>query len=102
MSAPITPAMALLSVGAEPKPTKIEDAARQFESILIAQMLRSGRESASGIADEDESDSGGSTMMEVAEQQFAQMLAKQGGIGLTRLVVDGLKRGEGASGPNGH
>ena len=91
---PITPAAALMDMVAEPKPTKIEDAARQFESILIAQMLRSGRESASGIGEEDESDSGGSTMLEVAEQQFAQMLSRQGGIGLTQMVVAGLKRAE--------
>ena len=91
---PITPAVALMGMVAEPKPTKIEDAARQFESILIAQMLRSGRESASGIGEEDESDSGGSTMLEVAEQQFAQMLSRQGGIGLTQMVVAGLKRAE--------
>jgi Rod binding domain-containing protein len=98
LSSPITPSIAsapaLLGIIAEPKPTKIEDAARQFESILIAQMLRSGRESASALGDEDESDSGGSTMIEVAEQQFAQMLAKQGGIGLTQMVVVGLKRDE--------
>src|SRR5260370_35891086 len=92
---PTPPAAALMGLVAEPKPTKIEDAARQFESILIAQMLRSGRESASGIGEEDESDSGGSTMLEVAEQQFAQMLSKQGGIGLTHMVVAGLKRAEG-------
>ncbi len=93
MPAPITPATALLALGAQTKPTKIEEAARQFESILIAQMLRSGRESASGIGDEDESDTGGSTMLEVAEQQFALMLARQSGVGLTRMVVEGLKRG---------
>jgi Rod binding domain-containing protein len=92
MVSPITRATALLGMVAEPKPTKIEDAARQFESILIAQMLRSGRESASAMGEEDESDSGGSTMLEVAEQQFAQMLARQGGLGLARLVTAGLER----------
>ena len=38
-----TPALASLSTAA-PKPSKIEDAAQQFESLLIAQMLRSARE----------------------------------------------------------
>jgi Rod binding domain-containing protein len=90
---PISPAGALLGTVAESKPTRIEDAARQFESILIAQMLRSARESASAMGEEDESDTGGSTMREVAEQQFALMLARQGGIGLTRLVTAGLERG---------
>ncbi len=76
----------------EPKPTKIEDAARQFESILLAQMLKSGRESASDIGGEDE-DSETSTMLEVAEQQFAQMLSLQGGIGLGALIKTGLESG---------
>lgn len=88
-----TPATALLGAAVgEPKPTKIEDAARQFESILLAQMLKSGRESASDIGGEDE-DSETSTMLEVAEQQFAQMLASQGGIGLGALIKTGLERG---------
>ncbi len=32
-------------------------------------------------------------MFEVAEQQFAQMLAREGGIGLGKLVRTGLERG---------
>ena len=94
LSAPIGPATAILGTAAvsSPKPSKIEDAARQFESILLAQMLKSGRESASDIGGE-ESDSESSTMLEVADQQFAQMLVRQGGIGLTRLVKAGLEAG---------
>jgi Rod binding domain-containing protein len=84
----ITMAAASLEVAAAPKPSKAEDAARQFEGLLIAQMLRSARESG-GLSD-DETDSESSTMFDVAGQQFAQMLAQQGGIGLTRLVAEGL------------
>jgi Rod binding domain-containing protein len=91
---PISPAMPALaaSVLAGPKPSKIEDAAQQFESLLIGQMLRSARESGSGGLNGDDPDSESSTMMDVAEQQFAQMLARHGGIGLTTLVVQGLKK----------
>jgi Rod binding domain-containing protein len=32
-------------------------------------------------------------MLEVAEQQFAQMLAQKGGFGLAQLVAAGLERG---------
>jgi len=85
-----TPSLASLAL-AGPKPTKIEDAAQQFESLLIGQMLRSARESGSGGLNGDDADSESSTMMDVAEQQFSQLLAHHGGIGLTNLVVQGLK-----------
>jgi Rod binding domain-containing protein len=73
-------------------PSKIEDAAQQFESLLIGQMLRSARESGSGGLNGDDADSESSVMMDVAEQQFSQLLAHHGGIGLTSLVVQGLKK----------
>jgi Rod binding domain-containing protein len=85
---PVLPALAV----AGPKPSKIEDAARQFESLLIGQMLRSARESGSGGLEGGEADSESSTMLDVAEQQFSQLLAHHGGIGLTNLVVQGLKK----------
>lgn len=68
------------------KPTKIEDAAKQFEALMIAQMLRTARENT-----EDQSSSG-STMLDVADQQFSQVLANNGGLGLAKLVVKGLTR----------
>lgn len=90
----VTPAIALLGAAVTgPKPSRVEDAARQFESLLLAQMLKSGREAAADIGGEDENEAESSTMLEVAEQQFAQMLARQGGIGLARLVQAGLERG---------
>jgi Rod binding domain-containing protein len=70
-----------------PESRKIADAARQFEALLIGHMFRSVRES--GLDDED--DSSNTTMLEVADQQFSQMLANSGGLGLARLIVQGLK-----------
>lgn len=72
--------------------SKIENAAHQFESFLIAQMLQSVRESHSqGFGEDDsEASSQASTMFDIADQQFAQMLSRQGGFGLARLVVESL------------
>jgi Rod binding domain-containing protein len=67
---------------------KIKDAAAQFEGMLIAQMLRSVREAAST----DDSDSAGGTMLELAEQHMAQLLAANGGLGVAKLVVKGLNK----------
>ena len=76
------------------KPEKIGDAAKQFEALLIEQMLRSARESGSGDWSGSGEDQTGSTMCELAEQQFAQLLASKGGLGLAKLVTAGLERKE--------
>ena len=87
----VTPALATVGA-APPKPSKVEDAAQQFESLLIAQMLRSARESGSGGLDGDDNDSESAAMLDVADQQFATLLSHHGGLGLTNLVVQGLKK----------
>lgn len=65
------------------EPKRLKEAAAQFEAILIGQMLRSAREEASGSGD---------AALEFAEQQMSQALATAGGLGLARLVVDGLEQ----------
>ena len=71
----------------------LPQAAAEFESLLVAQMLRSFREASSGgWLDESEADGPGVTMMELAEQQFARTITSQGGLGLRELIVSGLAR----------
>ncbi len=71
-------------------PAAIENAARQFESLLIAQLLRSVREGdAEGWLGAGE-DPASSSAVELAEEQFAAALSAQGGLGLAGLVVKGL------------
>lgn len=83
----IQPVSAFLPGMTEAKPKKAEDAAKQFEALLISQMLRSVREASK----DDDGDSTGETMLDVADQQFSQLLANNGGVGLARMVVSGLK-----------
>ncbi len=64
--------------------TKVEGAAKQFEALMIAQMLRTARE------DTEDGNSSSSTMLDVADQQFSQVLANNGGLGLAKLVVKGI------------
>ncbi len=80
------------SAAPEQSPEKIRNAARQFESLLIEQMLKSARDSGSGDWTGSSDDQTGSPMTDMAEQQFAQMLASNGGLGLAKMVVDGLDR----------
>jgi flagellar protein FlgJ len=67
-------------------PTKIVEAAKQFEALLIGQMLRSVREAGA----DDDQDNASATMYDVADQQFSQLLANSGGLGLSRMIASGL------------
>jgi Rod binding domain-containing protein len=73
-------------------PKRVADAARQFESLMIGQLLKSMRESGEGGWLGTGEDQAGAQAMELAEEQMAQALAQQGGFGLARLVVTGLKK----------
>ena len=65
---------------------KLKDAAGKFEAMLIAQMLKSARKTDSG-GWSGEADQSTSSIMDMAEQQLADMLGAQGGLGLAHMVV---------------
>ena len=67
-------------------PKNTTEAAQQFEALLLSQMLRATR------TEEDEQDSTSGTMWDMAAQQFSQVLSKKGGLGLSKLITDGLNR----------
>jgi Rod binding domain-containing protein len=69
---------------------KLQDAARQFEALLITQLLRAARGDSEGWLGAGEDHSAASAM-EMAEEQFAAALSQQGGLGLARMITSGLK-----------
>jgi Rod binding domain-containing protein len=69
---------------------KIGDAARQFEALLIGQMLKSMNDSEGGWLGTGD-DQSASSAMEYAQEMFAQSLSSNGGLGLARLVAAGLR-----------
>jgi Rod binding domain-containing protein len=71
-------------------PGRLREAAAQFESLLIGQLMKSARESATGWCSDGE-DQAAATATEMAEEQFARTLARQGGLGLSRMVISGLE-----------
>jgi flagellar protein FlgJ len=79
-----------VSLTPQAKPTKVADAAQQFEALLIGQMLRSAREA----SHDDDGDNSSETMMDLANQQFSQLLAKNGGLGMAHMIVEGLGKKE--------
>ena len=70
-------------------PAKIHDAAQQFEALLLGQMLRTERQSGSGWLGSGE-DASSECVTDYAEQQFAAVLAQNGGLGIATLVAKGL------------
>ena len=68
------------------KPSKLHDAAQQFEALMIGEMMKSVRESGSegwlGSGGDSEDDSA----MGMAESQFARALTAGGGLGLSRMI----------------
>lgn len=84
------------ATGTKSRPSKIHDAAEQFEALLIGEMLKSARESGSwGLTDEN-SDPGQDTFSGMAESQFANALARSGGLGLSHIVEQSVSRQAGA------
>lgn len=75
----------------KPDAAKTKQAAEQFEAVLIGQLLRSMRESASGGWLGTGEDAAGDSMMEVAEEHLSAVMAAQGGIGLATLVTQGIE-----------
>ena len=76
--------------GVGPPQTKLETAAKQFEALVLSQLLKSARESSPGGLMGDGADQASSTMSGLAEEHFAQALAAQGGLGLARMISQGL------------
>lgn len=93
----MNPLSALSSTGTaanQNSPAKIKSAAEQFETLMISEMLKTAREAGSGsgwmgTGDEDET---GQTSLDMAEQQVASVMAKAGGFGMQKFIVQSLTK----------
>jgi Rod binding domain-containing protein len=83
---PLAQAVPAFQSSTQKQPTKIEEAASQFEALLVAQLLRQYRESAAS----DSGDDSGNHLMGFAEEQLAQVLSAQGGLGIARMASASL------------
>jgi Rod binding domain-containing protein len=90
MLPPITPSNAVIpATQTKDDPVKVMDAARQFEALLLSQMMKSMRDTEGGWMGTDEDDAS-SSAMEYGQEMFAQSMASQGGLGLAKLLAAGL------------
>lgn len=90
-----TPAMPAGSTQPKDSPEKVLGAARQFEALLMGQILKSMRDSEGGWMGTGE-DQTGSSAIEYAQEMFAQSLSENGGLGLASLLAKGLERPAGS------
>ena len=81
---------ALGKVRPKDDPAKIIAAARQFEALLIGQMMKSMHDSDGGWLGTGD-DQSASSAMEYGQEIFAQSMAQSGGLGLANLIAKGLR-----------
>ena len=76
--------------GVDPVLLKRTGAAKDFEALLLTQMLRSVRENSGGWlgSGDDEADSPAAGL---GEEELAKALASAGGLGIASLINEGLK-----------
>jgi flagellar protein FlgJ len=76
-------------------PEKILGVAKQFEALMIGQILKSARESSGGGwlgGDDDKDDQSSSLVMELGEQGLSQAMAAHGGLGIAKMVTQKLAK----------
>ncbi len=79
----------LPAISAKSKGSAVE-AAKQFESLLIGQILKSMHEGSSGWLGSGE-DQAAESAMGMAEEHFAKALSQSGGLGLAATIQHGLE-----------
>lgn len=72
---------------------KLADVARQFEGLMVGQILKMAHSSGSaGLLGTGEEDQAGDTAIEMAQEYLGQALANGGGLGIAKIVQEGLAR----------
>jgi len=69
---------------------RLDKAATDFEGLLVAQMLRHARQAGDGGWMGTGDDKSSESMMEMAEESLARMMASQGCLGLASMMRAGV------------
>ena len=78
-------------IGEVGKVKDTKSAAREFEAMLIGQLMQSAF-SAEQIGIGGETDSGGQTMLDFGREHLSRVIAEGGGLGLGKLIGSGLAK----------
>ena len=79
------------SLGKVDDPRKTQDAAAQFEALLVGQILKSAHEEDGGWLGAGEDQTAGSAM-QMADEYFARAITAHGGLGLAKMITAGLTK----------
>jgi len=69
--------------------SKVVGAAKDFEALLLTQILKSTHEEAGWLGTND--DDAGEAAIGIGEEQLARVMANSGGLGLSHLIDAGLR-----------
>jgi Rod binding domain-containing protein len=72
--------------------SKTARAAKDFEALLLGQMLKSARGDGGWLGTDD--DDAGAAAVGFGEEQLAGAIAQSGGIGLSKLIESGIRSGQ--------
>jgi Rod binding domain-containing protein len=80
----------LLADRPEFKRQSVEDAAREFETMLISQWLKSAREASQVLAEGNDM-AGSDSYLEMAEKSLAKTMASRDTFGLAQMMMNQLQ-----------
>ena len=99
MNVTLTGGLATLATpSADGMPRDLAQAAESFEALFLGNLLKAAREARDG-ASLGESDQASGSMMDMAEEFLAQEIAKGGGCGLARIVMQQMEQRSAVSAP---
>jgi Rod binding domain-containing protein len=73
---------------------KAASAAKDFEALLLGQMLKSARGDGGWLGTDE--DDAGEAAIGIGEEQLARTMAQSGGLGLSKLIESGIRSGQDA------
>jgi len=76
---------------------KVAGAAKDFEALLLGQMLRAAHSDGGWLGTDD--DDAGEAAVGLGEEQLARSMAASGGLGLSKLIESGIRNEQNAAGP---
>src|ERR1700721_727408 len=71
---------------------KTAAAAKDFEALLLGQMLKSARGDGGWLGTDE--DDAGEAAVGIGEEQLAPTMAQSGGLGLSKLIESGIRNGQ--------
>ena len=88
----IPPVSGALGAHTPDTPEKINNAASQFEALMIGQILKAAHPDSDDDSMGGDSDPASASAMDFANDYFARAMAAKGGLGLTNMIVSGLEK----------